>query len=292
NQSVSKSFALFDYLQQHDTQPTLNVQPKLEPIIPPTDVNAEENNNDQEEDVEFKSYEFINPFAPLGIEATESSFRNVDTSNIHTLYQRHRSNYHWTKYYPLEPVCGNPSKRVQTRRQLATNPEMCMFALTMSTAEQKNIKEAMTDHAWIKAMQEELHQFDRLKVVWELVYKPFGKTVINLKCLWKNEKDEDNIVIRNKARLVAKGYRQEEGIDFEESFAPVAQLEVARIFVAYVAHKSFTIYQMDVKMAFLNDPLKEEVYVNQPDGFIDPNHPDKVYHIKKALYGLKQALRA
>ncbi|GKF24014.1 hypothetical protein Tco_0076336, partial [Tanacetum coccineum] len=140
-------------------QPTLNVEPTLELTIPPTDVNAEKNNNDQAEDVEFKSYEFINPFAPLGIEATESSFRNVDTSNIHTLYQRHRSNYHWTKYYPLEPVCGNPSKRVQTRRQLATNPEMCMFALTMSTAEQKNIKEAMTDHAWIKAMQEELHQF-------------------------------------------------------------------------------------------------------------------------------------
>ncbi|GKB13709.1 retrovirus-related pol polyprotein from transposon TNT 1-94 [Tanacetum coccineum] len=136
---------------------------------------------------------------------------------------------------------------------------MCMFALTVSTTELKNIKEAMADSAWIEAMQEELHQFDRLQV-WELVDKPFGKN--------------------------------EEGIDFKESFAPVARLEAIRIFVAYAAHKYFLIYQMDVKMAFLNGPLKEEVYVAQLDGFIDPNHPDKVYQLRKALYGLKQASRA
>ncbi|GJZ73802.1 retrovirus-related pol polyprotein from transposon TNT 1-94, partial [Tanacetum coccineum] len=157
--------------------------------------------------------------------------------------------------------------------------------------EPKNIKEAMVDSAWIEAMQEELHQFDRLQV-WELVDKPFGKNVIKLKWLWKNKKDEDQTVIRNKARLVAKGYAQEEGIDFEESFAPVARLEAVRIFVAYAAHKSFPIYQMDVKTAFLNGPLKEEVYVAQPDGFVDPDHPEKVYRLRKALYGLKQAPRA
>ncbi|GKE80898.1 retrovirus-related pol polyprotein from transposon TNT 1-94, partial [Tanacetum coccineum] len=106
------------------------------------------------------------------------------------------------------------------------------------------------------------------------------------------KKDEDNIVIRNKARLVAKGYRQEEGIVFEESFVPVDRLEAVQIFVAYAAHKSFTIYQMDVKMAFLNGLLKEEVYVNHPDGFVDPDHPEKVYRLRKALYGLKQAPRA
>ncbi|GKB91312.1 retrovirus-related pol polyprotein from transposon TNT 1-94 [Tanacetum coccineum] len=106
------------------------------------------------------------------------------------------------------------------------------------------------------------------------------------------KKEEDNIVIRNKARLVAKGYRQEEGIDFDESFVPVDRLEAVQIFVAYVAHKSFTIYQMDVKMAFVNGPLKEEVYVNQQYGFVDPNHPKKVYRLRKALYGLKQAPRA
>ncbi|GKD87363.1 retrovirus-related pol polyprotein from transposon TNT 1-94 [Tanacetum coccineum] len=163
---------------------------------------------------------------------------------------------------------------------------MCMFALAVSIVEPKNIKEVMADSAWIEAMQDELHQFDRL------VDKPFGKTVIKLKWLWKNKKDEDQTIIRNKARLVAKGYAQEDGIDFEESFAPIARLEAVRIFVAYAAHKSFPIYQMDVKMVFLNGPLKEEVYVAQPDGFIDPYHPDKVYRLRKALYGLKQAPRA
>nr|GEW56522.1 putative RNA-directed DNA polymerase [Tanacetum cinerariifolium] len=134
---------------------------------------------------------------------------------------------------------------------------MCMFALTVSTAEPKNIKEAVVNSAWIEAMQEELHQFDRLQV-WELVDKPFGKS----------------------------------GIDFKESFAPVARLESVRIFVAYAAHKSFPIYQMDVKTEFLNGPLKEEVYVAQPGGFVDPGHPEKVYRLRKALYGLKQAPRA
>ncbi|GJW43176.1 retrovirus-related pol polyprotein from transposon TNT 1-94 [Tanacetum coccineum] len=112
-----------------------------------------------------------------------------------------------------------------------------------------------------------------------------------MKWIWKNECDKDNTIIHNKARLVAKGYAQKEGIDFEESFAPAARLEAIRLFVAYAAHKSFPIYHMDVKTTFLYGPLKEEVYVNQPDGFVDPYHPDKVYHLKKALYGLKQALR-
>nr|GFB78793.1 Gag-Pol polyprotein [Tanacetum cinerariifolium] len=110
--------------------------------------------------------------------------------------------------------------------------------------------------------------------------------------LWKNKHDEENTVIRNKSRLVAKGYAQKEGVDFEESFAPVARLEAVRLFIAYAAHKSFTVYQMDVKTAFLYGPLMEEVYINQPDGFVDPYHPDKVYRLKKALYGLKQAPRA
>ncbi|GJW55324.1 retrovirus-related pol polyprotein from transposon TNT 1-94 [Tanacetum coccineum] len=116
--------------------------------------------------------------------------------------------------------------------------------------------------------------------------------LLKMKWLWKNKKDKDQTIIYNKARLVAKGYAQEEGIDFEESFALVARLEAVQIFVAYVAHKSFPIYQMDVKTAFLNGPLKEEVYVAQPDGFVDPDHPEKVYSLRKALYGLKQAPRA
>nr|GEU32494.1 copia protein [Tanacetum cinerariifolium] len=105
-------------------------------------------------------------------------------------------------------------------------------------------------------------------------------------------KEKENTVIRNKARLVAKGFNQKEGIDFEESFALAVRLEAVWLFIAYAAHKSFQIYQMDVKTAFLNGPLKEEVYVNQPDVFVDPYHPDKVYRLMKALYPLKQAPRA
>ncbi|GKA00408.1 retrovirus-related pol polyprotein from transposon TNT 1-94 [Tanacetum coccineum] len=243
------------------------------------------------ENAQFDDDEFINIFSTPVQEQGETSSRHVDTSNMHTFYQHHPSAQRWTKDHPLEQVIGNPSESVRTRRQLETDGEMCMFALTVSRTEPKNIKEAMADSAWIESMQEELHQFDRLDV-WELVDRPLCKNVINLKWLWKNKRDEENTIIRNKSRLVAKGYAQKEGIDFEESFAPVARLEAVRLFIAYVAHKSFTVYQMDVKTAFLYGPLKEEVYVNQPDGFVDPYHPDKVYRLKKALYGLKQAPRA
>nr|GEX13250.1 retrovirus-related Pol polyprotein from transposon TNT 1-94 [Tanacetum cinerariifolium] len=152
----------------------------------------------------------------------------------------------------LSQVRGNPSKPVQTRRQLATDPEMCMFVLT--TTSLGNHRQTL----W--------HDCNQAKVVME------------------EQKDEDQIVIRNKARLVAKGYAQEEGIDFEESFALVARLEVVRNFVAYVAHKSFPIYQMDVKTKFLNGPLMEEVYVAQLDEFVDLDHPEKFYCPRKALY--------
>ncbi|GKF39202.1 retrovirus-related pol polyprotein from transposon TNT 1-94, partial [Tanacetum coccineum] len=116
--------------------------------------------------------------------------------------------------------------------------------------------------------------------------------IIAVKWIWKNKTDAENTVIRNKSHLVAKGYGQEEGINFEESFTPVARLEAVRIFVAYTAHKNFPIYQMDVKTTFLNGPLKEEVFFRQPNGFVDPYIPNHVYRLKKALYGLKQAPRA
>ncbi|GJV06052.1 retrovirus-related pol polyprotein from transposon TNT 1-94 [Tanacetum coccineum] len=178
-----------------------------------------------------------------------------------------------------------------TRQRLQTNSKVCMYALTVSILEPKNIKESMSDHIYIESMQDELHQFERLDV-WELVSRPDGKNIIVVKWIWKNKSDAENIVIRNKTRLVVKGYKQEEDIDFEESFAPVACLEAVRMFVAFVAHKNITIFQMDVKTAFLNGPLKEEVYVSQPDGFVNPDFPDHVYRLKKALYGLKQAPRA
>nr|GFC10673.1 integrase, catalytic region, zinc finger, CCHC-type, peptidase aspartic, catalytic [Tanacetum cinerariifolium] len=170
---------------------TTNIQPTSKPSTP-TYVHAEENNDNQAEQERLQDDEFTNPFCTPIQEVTKSSSHNI------------------------EQVGKNPSKPMQTRRQLATDPEMCMFALTVSTAEPKNIKEEMADSAWIEAMQEELHQFNRL---------------------------------------------QEEGIDFEESIAPVARLEAVRIFIVYAAHKSFLIYQMDVKTTFLNGPLKEEVYI-------------------------------
>ncbi|GJT65460.1 retrovirus-related pol polyprotein from transposon TNT 1-94, partial [Tanacetum coccineum] len=287
---VNKSSSPTDNFAQQDTQPSMNIHPRTEPSTL-INVHAEENNDNQAKDTQVQQYEFTNVFYTPVRDVAESSSRNIGNSNLHTFNQPQDSEYRWTKDHPLTQVRGNPSKPVQTRRQLATDPEMCMFALTVSTAEPKNIKEAMDDSAWIEAMQEELHQFDRLQV-WELVDKPFGKNVIKLKWLWKNKKDEDQTVIRNKARLVAKGYAQEEGIDFEESFAPVARLEVVWIFIAYAVHKSFPIYHMDMETAFLNGPLKEEVYVAQPDGFIDLDHLDKVYRLRKALYGLKQAPRA
>ncbi|GJS77800.1 retrovirus-related pol polyprotein from transposon TNT 1-94 [Tanacetum coccineum] len=307
---VSKSSAVHaadnpDKRQQHNTThtstttdvadpPPLNIHsthqtPTQVPTVtaPENIIQAETNT----ENAQFDDDEFINIFSTPVQEQGETSSRHVDSSNMHTFYQHHPSAQRWTKDHPLEQVIGNPSQSIRTRRQLETDGEMCMFALTVSRTEPKNIKEAMADSAWIESMQEELHQFDRLDV-WELVDRPLCKNVINLKWLWKNKRDEENTVIRNKSRLVAKGYAQKEGIDFEESFAPVARLEAVRLFIAYAAHKSFTVYQMDVKTTFLYGPLKEEVYVNQPDGFVDPYHPDQVYRLKKALYGLKQAPRA
>nr|GEX85635.1 retrovirus-related Pol polyprotein from transposon TNT 1-94 [Tanacetum cinerariifolium] len=193
--------------------------------------------------------------------------------------------------HPLEQVIGEPSRPVLTRNQLRSDGDMCMYALSISTTEPKNVKEAMTDPVWIDLMQEELLQFKRLDV-WVLVPAPDNISPLTLKWLFKNKHDEEQTVIRNKSRLVVRGYRQEEGIDFEESFPPVARMEAIRIFFVCAAHKSFTVFQMDVKTAFLHGTLKEDVYVCQPEGFIDADHPSHVYKLKKALYGLKQAPQA
>nr|GFB03420.1 retrovirus-related Pol polyprotein from transposon TNT 1-94 [Tanacetum cinerariifolium] len=174
---------------------------------------------------------------------------------------------------------------VHTRGQLANS---CLFSCLLSSVEHANVAEALRDADWVSAMQEELHQFARLKV-WRLVPRPEGKSVIKTKWIFKNTKDESSLVIRNKARFVAVGYSQQEGIDYDETFAPVAQIEAIRLFLAYAAHKDFTVFQMDVKTAFLNGILKEKVYVGQPPGFVSKQYPDHVYALEKALYGLKQA---
>nr|GEZ22252.1 hypothetical protein [Tanacetum cinerariifolium] len=184
-----------------------------------------------------------------------------------------------------------PSRPVLTRNQLRSDGDMCMYALTLSTMEPKNVKDAMTDPVWIESMQEELLQFKRMDV-WVLVPAPDNISPLTLKWIFKKKHDEEQTVIRNKSRLVVRGYSQEEGIDFDESFALVARMKAIRIFLAYAAHKSFTVFQMDVKTIFLHGSLKEDMYICQPEGFIDDDHPSHVYKLKKALYGLKQAPRA
>nr|GEV42587.1 hypothetical protein [Tanacetum cinerariifolium] len=262
--AVSTADAPNQRQQQQTTTPLNNhITPESICQVPPhapTIVSNENMNQAEmvEEYAHVKNDEFINIFCTSVQDQGETLSRHVDSSNMHIFYQHHPFEHRWTKDHPLEQVIRNPLQSVRNRRQLELDGDMCMFALTVSRTEPKNIKEAMADSAWIKSMQEELYQFDRLDV-WELVDRP----------LCKNE-----------------------GVDFEESFAPIARLEAVRLFIAYAAYKSFTVYQMDVKIAFLYGPLKEEVYVNQPDGFVDSYHPDKVYHLKKALYGLKQAPRA
>ena len=194
----------------------------------------------------------------------------------------------WTKSHPFELIIGDVSAKVQTRR--ATQNE-CLYSSFLSQDEPKKVEDALLDPDWVLAMQDELNQFERNQV-WKLVPKPRNRTVIGTKWVFRNKMDENGMITRNKARLVAKGYCQEEGIDFDETFAPVARLEAIRIFLAYAAHANFKVYQMDVKSAFLNGELEEEVYVSQPPGFEDPEFPEFVYYLLKALYGLKQAPRA
>ena len=148
--------------------------------------------------------------------------------------------------------------------------------------------EALQDADWVNSMHEELQQFVR-NDVWELVPRQKGVNVIGTKWIFKNKSDEHGTIIRNKSRLIAQGYTQMEGIDFDETFAPVARLESIRILLPIASHLNFKLYQMDVKSAFLNGMLQEEVYVEQPKGFVDPHRPDDVYKLKRAFYGLKQA---
>nr|GEZ33210.1 hypothetical protein [Tanacetum cinerariifolium] len=169
--------------------------------------------------------------------------------------------------------------------------QFCLFLYFLSQEEHKKIFDALKDPSWVESMQEELLQF-KIQNVWVLVDCPKGVRPIGTKWVFKNKKDERGIVIRNKARLVAQGYTQEEEINYEEVFAPVARIEAIRLFLAYVSFMGFIVYQMDVKSAFLYDTINEEVYVMQPPGFQDPEFPDRVYKVEKAMYGLHQAPRA
>ena len=189
--------------------------------------------------------------------------------------------------HPVDTILGDIHKGVTTRSRVA---HFCEHYSFVSSIEPHRVEEALQDSDWVVAMQEELNNFTRNEV-WHLVPRP-NQNVVGTKWVFRNKQDEHGVVTRNKARLVAKGYSQVEGLDFGETYAPVARLESIRILLAYATYHGFKLYQMDVKSAFLNGPIKEEVYVEQPPGFEDSEYPNHVYKLSKALYGLKQAPRA
>nr|GEW33753.1 copia protein [Tanacetum cinerariifolium] len=243
----SDAFRIYNKRTRESSSSSLNddVQQSLEEVIlPQTNTQSISNNMIPIGDEASSLHNVFNERLKDAYFDASTSFH--DPSNVHTFYQPYPHEKKWTKDHPLQKII------------------------------------ALRDADWVSAMQDELDQFARLKV-WSLVPRPEGKSVIKTKWIFTNKKDKNSLVIRNKARLIAFGYSQQEGIDYDETFAPVARIEAIRLFLAYAAHKDFTVYQMDVKTAFLNGILKEEVYVGQPLGFVSKQYPDHVYALDKAL---------
>nr|GEU35121.1 hypothetical protein [Tanacetum cinerariifolium] len=197
----------------------------------------------------------------------EADFTNLETNIIVSSIPTIRVH----KDHPVTQIIGDLSSATQTRK------------------EPNRVHKALKDPSWIEAMQEELLQF-KIQKVWILVDLPNRKRAIGTKWVFTNKKDERGIVVRNKTRLIAQGHTKEEGIDYEEVFAPVARIEAIMLFLAYASFMGFMVYQMDVKSVFLYGTIEEEVYVCQPLGFEDPDYPDKVYKVVKALYGFIKLL--
>nr|GEY33726.1 putative ribonuclease H-like domain-containing protein [Tanacetum cinerariifolium] len=230
----------------------------------------------------------------------EADFNNLETAI--TVSPIPTTRVH--KDHPVTQIIGDLSLATQTRSMTRVAKDQgglsqmfnddfrtCMFTCFLSQEKPKRVHQALKDPSWIEAMQEELLQF-KMQKVWVLVDLPHGKRAIGTKWVFRNKKDERGIVIRNKARLVAQGHTHEEGIDYEEVFTSVVRIKSIRLFLACASFMGFMVYQMDVKSVFLYGTIEEEVYVCQPPGFENPDHPDKVYKVVKALYGLHQAPRA
>jgi hypothetical protein len=184
----------------------------------------------------------------------------------------------------LIKLFGDINKDVQTRSHLASFCERYSF---VSCGEPTRIEEPLEDPDWVNAMHEELDNFARNEV-WELVKRPSDHNVIGTKWVFRNKQDEIGVIVRNKARLVAQGYTQVEGLDFDETFAPVARLETIQTLLAYATSHNIKLYQMDVKSTFLNDKINELIYVEHPPDFEDSKKPNHVYKLSNTLYGLKQ----
>ncbi|KAI3702443.1 hypothetical protein L6452_28181 [Arctium lappa] len=228
--------------------------------------------------------------------ANENTSVELNDSNLEVGLNEEPSHHtRIQKNHPPQLVIGDISSPMmtinQSRLQEMQDQQHTVLSCFLSQLKPKKTHNAMKESSWIEAMQEELLQF-KLQDVWDLVDLPKGQRAIGTKWVFRNKRDERGIVIRNKARLVAQGYTQEEGIDYEEVFAPVARIEAIRLFLAYASYMKFKVYQMDVKSAFHYGSIEEEVYVCQPPGFENPSYPDRVYKLKKALYGLHQAPRA
>ncbi|GKF22321.1 putative ribonuclease H-like domain-containing protein, partial [Tanacetum coccineum] len=197
--------------------------------------------------------------------------------------------------HPQSLIIREPNSSIQTRSQVhktttgetvflsyiqdqqrnnRTDFQHCLFACFLSQVKPKSVAQALEDPSWVDAMQAEMQKF-KFQNVWILVDLPEGKYDIGTKWILKHKRDARGIVVRNKARLVAQGHRQEEGIDYDEVFTPVARIEAIRLFLAFASYMGFMVYQMDVKSAFLYGSIDEEVYVTQPKGFVDPQYPKK-----------------
>ncbi|GJZ58289.1 retrovirus-related pol polyprotein from transposon TNT 1-94, partial [Tanacetum coccineum] len=252
---------LFDELLNHPSSVD-NPAPEVIALIAEVDTHITPEtqslviSNDVEEDNHDLDIAHMNNDPFFGILIPENDFEassslDIIPTVVHTNTPNSKHVTKWTKDHPLEKYL-----------------------------EPKNYKDALTQACWIEAMQEELHEFERLEV-WELVPCPDKVMVITLKWIYKVKLDEMGRIFKNKAYLVARGYRQEEGIDFEESFALVARLDAIRIFLAYDAHMNLIVYQMDVKTEFLNGILSEEVYVSQPDGIVESDNRNHVTSLKE-----------
>nr|GEX96575.1 hypothetical protein [Tanacetum cinerariifolium] len=209
-----------------------------------------------------------------GVEADVSNMEITITASPTLTLKIHRD-------HPKSQIIGPVDTPIQTRNK----------SKEVGEQKPKKISDALQDPSWVEAMQEKLLQF-KIQKVWSLVDCLKGVRPIGIKWVLKNKKDERWIVIRNKSRLVAQGHTQDEGIDYDEVFAPVTRIEAIKLFLAYALFMGFTVYQMDVKSAFLYGTIDEEVYVMQPPGFLDPEYPARVYKVEKAMYGLHQAPRA
>ncbi|XP_070022817.1 uncharacterized protein [Nicotiana sylvestris] len=233
-----------------------------------------------------KSQESTDTFAAT--ESTGEDNNNVPDQPIESTTNVARPNK-WRSgpEYPKKFIIGDPNEGIKTRGALKKKSNIALI----SQIEPKKIEEALKDSSWVQAMQEELDQFSKNQV-WNLIPKPDNMSVIRTKWVFRNKLNEDGKVVRNKARLVAQGYSQQEGVDYDETFAPVARLESIQILLAYASFEGFKLFQMNVKSAFLNGFIEEEIYVKQPPGFVDSKFLYHVYKLTKALYELKQAPRA